>query len=62
MAETLCAQIEQLPHALFVFSHVVLTTDDLKGQAMASVDVAVAAYEFRRAYQIPAECIQAVID
>ncbi|MGY8777725.1 MAG: hypothetical protein ACKVIN_06340 [Longimicrobiales bacterium] len=48
-------QVEQLPDALFVFSHVVLTTDNLKGQGMASVDVAVAADEFRRAYQIPAE-------
>ena len=50
-------QIEQLPDALFVVSHVVLTTDNLKGQpmamAMASVDVAVD--EVRRAYQIPAE-------
>ena len=47
-------QIEQLRDALFVFSHVVLTTDNVKGQpmAMASVDVAVAADEFRGAYQI----------
>ena len=54
-------QIEQLRDALFVFSHVVLTTDNVKGQpmamamAMASVDVAVAADEFRGAYQIPVE-------
>ena len=47
-------QIEQLRDALFVFSYVVLTTDNVKGQpmAMASVDVAVAADEFRGAYQI----------
>ena len=48
-------QVEQLPDALFVFIHVVLTTDNQKGQGMASVEVSVAADEFGRAYQIPAE-------
>jgi hypothetical protein len=38
-----------------VFIHVVLTTDNQKGQGMASVEVSVAADEFGRAYQIPAE-------